>query len=925
MPKLIQPSFAKGELAPALYGRVDTSIYHIGLKTARNATISTSGGAYNRAGLSFYGPVKDHTKPPRLRRFRFSASDAAILELGDQYMRVIKDDGYVLETGFTVTGITQANPAVVTTSASHGYSNGDEVFLSGVVGMTEVNTRRFVVANVTATTFELTHQVTGANIDATGYAAYTSGGSVAKVYEIATPWAHADLFKLKFTQSADVVTVAHQLYDVRRINRFGDTNWTITQPEFKPKTVPPSGIQVTAGTTGTVTYRYTVTALAVGTLEESIQGLNNTTEVITAVTQANPAVATSTAHPYVRGDEVEIDSIVGMTELNGRRFIVGDVTANTFELLNEDSTSHTAYVSGGTSARTFVEITNGAATANNTITWTEVAGADKYVIFKEENGIYGQVGETRALTFTDDNQAPDLTATPPQPRTPFEGTGNKPGAVGHYEQRQAYGGSINEPDTIHYTRIGQFDNLTISLPTQQDDAVTATLNDSQVNEIRHFVGTNDLIVLTSGAEWRVNSGSETAFAADTLKQKPQTRWGASHVEPLLIGDTILFVQELGSMVRSIGFSLQVDKYKGPDLSILASHLFRQFEITDWSLSLVPEGQIFAVRDDGQLLNLAFEQDQEVVAWTHWDTDGKFYSTDAIPTTEREEQPFFVVQRQVDGNTVYYVERLHSREFEEVHDAFFVDSGLSYNQPQSIEGISLANPVVVTITGHGYADGDEVDIFDVKWVPDFDDTFNETQPDQLNRRRFEVANSTANTFELKENGVFVDGTAYNAYIEGGTVRLAKNTFGGLWHLEGRECVALADGNVVTGLTVTNGTVTFARSYSRVHLGLRYISDIETLDIEVPNSATLQSRKKKVASVTTRFEKSRGLLVGPSSARLTEMKQREFEPYGEPTTLLTGDITTTLKPDWNSNGRIFYRQANPLPFGILAVIPDMQITT
>lgn len=76
----------------------------------------------------------------------------------------------------TITGITQANPAVVTATA-HGLSNGDKVIITEVAGMTEVNfdglyANVYTVASATANTFALS------GINSTGYGAYTSGGVV---------------------------------------------------------------------------------------------------------------------------------------------------------------------------------------------------------------------------------------------------------------------------------------------------------------------------------------------------------------------------------------------------------------------------------------------------------------------------------------------------------------------------------------------------------------------------------------------------------------------------------------------------------------------------------------------------------------------------------------------------------------------------
>ena len=70
----------------------------------------------------------------------------------------------------TITGITAANPAVVT-ATGHGYQNGDIVVITGVVGMVQVNNRAFVAANVSANTFELR------GVDGTGFTPYVSGGT----------------------------------------------------------------------------------------------------------------------------------------------------------------------------------------------------------------------------------------------------------------------------------------------------------------------------------------------------------------------------------------------------------------------------------------------------------------------------------------------------------------------------------------------------------------------------------------------------------------------------------------------------------------------------------------------------------------------------------------------------------------------------
>ena len=134
-----QTSFTAGEISPELYSRADTSEYIKGLDTATNVVIDPHGPVRRRNGTKFQAEVKDSSAAVRLARYQFSQDVAYILELGNLYIRVFKEEGQVTESDVTITGVTQADPGVVTTSTSHGYSNGDHVYITGVVGMTELN------------------------------------------------------------------------------------------------------------------------------------------------------------------------------------------------------------------------------------------------------------------------------------------------------------------------------------------------------------------------------------------------------------------------------------------------------------------------------------------------------------------------------------------------------------------------------------------------------------------------------------------------------------------------------------------------------------------------------------------------------------------------------------------------------------------
>ena len=143
-------------------------------------------------------------------------SDGANFMVGDM-IRINDEHIYVSsiasESG-SITGVTQANPAVVT-SAGHGLSNGENVRITGVSGMTQINNGIFTTANVATNTFQLS------GIDSSAYTAYSSSGD----------WSRATLTIIKGQDGTSAAT--HTLHTppstltpVLRINAKLPTNYS---------------------------------------------------------------------------------------------------------------------------------------------------------------------------------------------------------------------------------------------------------------------------------------------------------------------------------------------------------------------------------------------------------------------------------------------------------------------------------------------------------------------------------------------------------------------------------------------------------------------------------------------------------------------------------------------------------------------------
>lgn len=216
-------AFNAGELSPLLDGRTDIGNKHgSGARSLINWIPSAQGPLIRRPGFEFVHPVKDGSSDnARLIPFEFNDEQAYILELGDLYMRVYADGGIVTDTSTSITAASQANPCTITASG-HGLSNGDRVLITGVVGMTELNNREFEVAGVSGADFDLL------GVNSSTYTAYSSGGTVKRIYEVVAPYAKADVDAISFAQSADKLYLAHKDYAPRVITRTSNTAWTVT-------------------------------------------------------------------------------------------------------------------------------------------------------------------------------------------------------------------------------------------------------------------------------------------------------------------------------------------------------------------------------------------------------------------------------------------------------------------------------------------------------------------------------------------------------------------------------------------------------------------------------------------------------------------------------------------------------------------------
>ena len=654
--------------------------------------------------------------------------------------------------------------------------------------------------------------------------------------ELATTYTTAELFDLKFAQSADILYVVHPDHPPRKISRTSDTAWSITDITFSDGPFLNTNVTTTtlglSATTGTVT----VTASAV-------TGIND-------------------------------DAGFASTDV-GRQ-----------------------------------------------IRWKDAAGDWTFLT------ITVFTSTTVVTAVIDGPDASAITATINWRLGVWSATTGYPAAITFHQNRLAFAGPTDNPQRVDLSRTGDFENFAPTEPDAtvvDDNGVTNTLSADTVNAIRWLADDEKgLLIGTVGGEWVMRpSDTGAVLTPSTVQSKRSSAYGSANIQPIRAGRAVIFAQKALRKLRELAYVFEDDGFRAPDLTLISEHITRT-GVVDMAYQSEPQSLIWVVLTDGTLVCLTYDRDQKVVGWSRHvvggvsdagSTQAKVESVAVIPNAEgTADELYAVVQRHIDGASVRYIEYLKPLwdGINDQEDAFFVDSGLSLDVPLTITGITQADPAVVTATSHGFSDGDEVRITEVEGMT------------EVNKVAYIVANKTTHTFELTDrDGNDIDSTGFTAYVQNGEVGERVLTLSNLSHLEGETVQILAEGATHADKTVTSGSVTLDRKTSKAHVGLPYVSDFEMLRLDVgAQDGTSQGKFNRFHRVIIRFLTTLGGFYGPDTDSLDQISFREGgDPMDTAVPLFTGDLELEWDGAYDSDNHIFYRQTQPLPVIIQAVMPQM----
>ena len=862
---VIQTSFASGEISPSLFGRPDLAKYASGLRRCENFVIHPHGGLTKRSGMRFVAKAKGKC---RLVEFEYSIDQTYVLEFGNYYVRFYRD-GAQIQSGSTP-------------------------------------------------------------------------------YEVVTPYPLADIDGLSFTQSADVLYIVHKNHKPRELYRVNDTNWVLSDFAFKNGPWRNHGADMEGVTVGLSAKTGNITLTASSALFKAghVGGLFSVVHHVDEVSAKSSGDAGGTyvssyitggSETYEAGDDTRTRYFFTVPASESAKFAVGRAVV-------VGSTHYTVATISSSSRVTFSPALSwSAGTINCSVqvpsssdTWTIEVTAYKgwrlesggfwggtvvleyydkdesawvkyktYISEVYAEGTSSACGNAKNYSDQDTVDEPTRLRVRAESFKTFVPEGNSeedrgyfqlaanaaehraimkitavasgtsasatvlteaaatkatvnwdegawsdaqgwPSAVGFYQERLVMGASREQPQSWWMSNTGDYYDFGTSFEVLDDEAVSGSLVSRKMFDLKYFVSLGDLLIMTSGGEWKLSSGAAGgAVTPSNVDVGLQGNRGCANIDPVVIGNMILFVQARGLRIRDLGYEYASDSYTGNDLTVLARHLFEGHEIVDWAFAMEPDSMAWVVRDDGLLIGLTYIREHEVIAWARYPTDG-IVERAASVISSGSDLVYFCVKR----GDERFIEVMKPVEVSTAANAFMVDAGVT-------KSYSTETTVIT----------------------------------------------------------------------------------GLAHLNGRTVCALADGDVIEGLAVANGSVTLPYGAKLVHVGLPYSAVAETLDLAYQRQDGAQlTRKSRVTAVTARVERTRGLFAGVAlggsgnavyegpgiseqqDALLFELPERSDEESGEATRLFSCDHQFFADSSYDE-GRVVLYAPYPLPCSVLALVSEV----
>jgi hypothetical protein len=949
-------NFTGGELSPRLDGRNDLAKYSSGCKTLQNMVVYPHGSAARRPGTTFVAEVKTSSAFTRLVPFEFSTTQTYILEFGNEYIRFYKDSGSILESNLSITGITKANPGVVTGSFStSSYPVVESTAVYTSAGSAVTTAPITMPSNIITGDLLIMVVKLGATNTATtptGWTLLSSRSSTGDsyIYYKVSNGSEGSTVNLTPSASSHVSAITYRIsnYEGTPEAAFASTNvndppslttsWSSTKNLFIAAcTTRQSNNAFTAAPTnysnlktigdpssGTTTHVRLATATREVNSDTENPGAFTTTGTLDNPQSATIAIKGSTTS-INNGDTIVISGVGGMTQVNGKRFTVANKTLTTFELKdidgnNVNTSSYTTYTSGGVFNRVYT-----LATPYKTADLPDLKfaqSADVMYICHPDYAVHklSRTGHTSwYLDVVDFTAGPLLdhnieTTTLTASATTGSGiTITASDIVG-----------INNDTGFQSTDVGRLIHLGTGKGLAKIITVSSTL--IVVADVIETLSTTSATTDWALGAWSTTTGypscvsffeQRLVFAGTT--ENPQTLYFSKSgdyenfdenyhgtvadddaITYTIASNQVNAIRFLSAtrtlIVGTVGGEFSVSG-GGTDDPVTPTNILikKQSNHGCANIDAIPVGNVtlFLQRAKRKIRELAY----------NFDVDGYVAPDMTILAEHISETGINSMSYQQEPNQIIWCVRGDGRLV-----------GLTYQREQQV--VAWHKHIFGGAFGTGIAVCESI-----ATIPTDDKEYQtwviiKRTINGVTRRYVEYINQ----FDFDET----DNTNFNfldsqlAYSGSATT-----TISGLDHLEGQVVSVLANGATHPDRTVSGGSITLARSSTKVKVGLKYTSLLQTMRLDAgAQNGTSQAKTKRIFNISIRLYESVGVEVGPDLNNMESIPFRSSAtPMDQAIPVFTGDKEVEFRGNYETDGFIYVRQTQPLPLTVLSLYPEL----
>lgn len=710
-----QHGFSSGVWDRDILPRVDQEKARLVAETQTNFLCATTGKMFLRPGQEYLGTSASNVTA-ELREFVFGATDAALLEFTNGVLRFWVDDALVtrVSAGSTVTsgdfsastGWTLASTAGQTTTVSGGLLNLTATGRGGLaLAKQEVSTSDANVEHALRITIargpvtfrcgsteggdeyiaetdlrEGVHSLAFTPTGTSYWIQFQSDVNVLRTVEsvevesagvlsLNTPWDAADHSLIRMAQSADVVFVAVNDKQQRRIERRSDTSWSIVKYNVDDgpfQSAPSAPVRIKPSVTegnGTLTAEK---AFFKSTNVGSLFRLFHTGQ----------KVVSKLAGAGQYSDPIEVTGISALAETypwddRNWTYTVTGTWAGTLKVYRSfDGPDHGYSEYRNTSGASTIGFTGNVTDQANTdsddnaIVWYRIGFAEgsytsgeATITINYDGG--GDYGICRVTAYT------SATSVDMEVLSSFKGTTyTDEWLEGEWSDRRGWPSSVALAegrlwwaglDRIWGSISDAYESFDIDY---EGDAgpISRSVATGGLNQMQWIVPLQRLIFGTDGNEISARSSSfdEPLTPTNTMLKSASTV-GCAPIGPVRIDNRALFVDRSGSAIFEIGLRAEAGDYESSEISRLCAALFTA-GVKKMAVQRRPDTRIWVVMDDGTAVCIVYEPGQDVMAFIPIETDGDYESVAVIPGATQD-RVYFSVSRSINGTTSHYIEKL----------------------------------------------------------------------------------------------------------------------------------------------------------------------------------------------------------------------------------------------------------------------------